>query len=150
MKARALIRLTMLIMIILLLAFCLILISENYLISDVLKALIYLLIIGLSFFFGWLIISFFSFPVRKAPGTRLLSLAKFLYSPESVEQVFHPLVADLRQEYFDELKKGNTLKARWLVFRYHYAFTVAAIYSMGRIKKSNSTRKEKVPIKARD
>ena len=63
--------------------------------------------------------------VRNAPGTRLLLIADFLYSPKTFEQTFKPLIADWRYEYFEALKHGRTKKARWISFRYRYSFVMA-------------------------
>lgn len=60
--------------------------------------------------------------IRNAPGTRLLLIADFLYSPKILEQTFNPLVADWRTEYFEALKQGRTKKAQWISIRYCYSF----------------------------
>ena len=51
--------------------------------------------------------------VREAPGTRILRIADFLYSPATVEKIFKQEVADWRLEYFEALKEGRNWKARW-------------------------------------
>lgn len=63
--------------------------------------------------------------VKAAPGSRLLSLVEFLYSPVTVERTFKPTVVDWRTEYFEALKQKRVLKARWISVRYIYRFILA-------------------------
>lgn len=63
--------------------------------------------------------------IRKAPGANLLSLVEFFYSQKTVEEVFKPIIADWRTEYFDALEQGRTFKARWICVRYRYSFIAA-------------------------
>lgn len=63
--------------------------------------------------------------IKKAPGSNLLILVNFLYSPKIVKEVFEQIVADWRTEYFDALKAGRTWKVRWISVRYTYSFVVA-------------------------
>jgi hypothetical protein len=60
--------------------------------------------------------------IQKAPGTRLLTFVEWLYSPKTVEQVFKPIIADWRTEYYDALNQGRVLKARWISLRHTYGF----------------------------
>lgn len=73
---------------------------------------------------------------KTAPGTRLLSVAEFFYSPKTVEEVFKPIIADWRTEYFDALTQNRSLKARWISVRYKYHFVLAMglskVYSLFR------------------
>src|ERR1044072_760418 len=50
----------------------------------------------------------------KAPGTKLLTLVDFLFSPKTVERTFKPLIADWRYEYFEALNQGRKYKAHWI------------------------------------
>jgi hypothetical protein len=63
--------------------------------------------------------------LHRAPGANLLLIVTFLYPPKAVEEIFKPLVADWRMEYFDALKQGQTIKACWISCRYIYSFIVA-------------------------
>lgn len=63
--------------------------------------------------------------IGKAPGSRLLALVEYLYSPKTVEGVFKPIIADWRTEYFDALKEGNRRKAAWIRVRYTFGFVMA-------------------------
>jgi hypothetical protein len=63
--------------------------------------------------------------ISKAPGSKLLSLVEYLYSPKVLEGVFKPLVAEWRHEYFDALRDGKTIKASWINARYVLSFFMA-------------------------
>jgi hypothetical protein len=52
----------------------------------------------------------------------MLPIADFIYSRETFERVFAPLVADLRYEYAEALAKGLHAKARWIEAEYWWAF----------------------------
>lgn len=64
-------------------------------------------------------------PIKRAPGTGLISLVEFLYPPKTVEGVFRPLVADWRIEHFDALQANRIWKARWVSLRYRISFVTA-------------------------
>jgi hypothetical protein len=63
--------------------------------------------------------------ISKAPGGSLLMLVEYLYSPKTVEEVFKPIIADWRTEYFDALKEGQNRKASWISVRYIFSFGMA-------------------------
>lgn len=63
--------------------------------------------------------------VKKAPGQVLLSIVDFFFSPTTVENVFKPIVADWRVEYFDALRDGKRWKAQWIRVRYSLRFVMA-------------------------
>lgn len=63
--------------------------------------------------------------LRKVPGTRLLRLVDFFFSPKDVEGVFKPAVADWRVEYYEARKQKRFLKARWINVRHTYRFLMA-------------------------
>src|ERR1044072_1750745 len=63
--------------------------------------------------------------ISAAPGSSLLSLVEFLFSPYTVEHTFKPIVADWRTEFFDALHKGRYWKARWVRVRYTFSFVMA-------------------------
>jgi hypothetical protein len=48
------------------------------------------------------------FASRLGPDWRV---AKYLYSKKHYEQVFEPLIADLRWEYYEPLKEGDEGRA---------------------------------------
>lgn len=63
--------------------------------------------------------------VTRPPGTRFLAVADFLYSPKTVELTFKAIVADWQSEYFESLKQGRHLKAKWISVRYMVKFLTA-------------------------
>lgn len=63
--------------------------------------------------------------VHRPPGSRLLSIVEFLYSPSARQKVFEPLIADWRFEYFEALAAKKRLKAQWISVRYYWAFCKA-------------------------
>jgi hypothetical protein len=60
--------------------------------------------------------------IERAPGSVFLIFVDFFYSSKTVENIFLPLVADWRNEYFEALLKGRKWKARWISIRYRYIF----------------------------
>lgn len=60
-----------------------------------------------------------------APGSRLLSMSKFLYSAKNQKEVFYPIISDWHEEYFEVLSKKEIWKARLINARYSYAFLAA-------------------------
>jgi len=83
--------------------------------------------------------------VHRPPGSRLLNIVEFLYSPSAREKVFEPLIADWRLEYFEALAVKKPLKAKWISVRYYWAFCKAmglqrllsVIYKMALVTKSD-------------
>ena len=63
--------------------------------------------------------------VREAPGSKILRIADFLYSPATVEKIFKQEVADWRVEYYEALNSGRTAKARWICWRHYWALAKA-------------------------
>lgn len=63
----------------------------------------------------------------KPPGSRLLAITNFLYSKKQQERVFIPIIADMRDEYFEAYDQKRFMKARWIWIRYCFVF----IQSMG-------------------
>lgn len=63
--------------------------------------------------------------IRNVPGTKLLLIVDFFYSPKAVEETFKPTIADWHAEYFEALKQEKFLKARWISVRYTYRFVLA-------------------------
>ncbi len=72
--------------------------------------------------------------IKSAPASKLLSVVEFFYSPKTVEEVFKPIIADWRIEYFEALKQNRPIKARWISVRYKYHFGmtmgVSKVYSL--------------------
>ena len=63
--------------------------------------------------------------LRKPPGGNLLRIVDFLFSKRTLSLTFTPLVTDWRIEYFEALQEGRVWKARWISFRYYWAFAKA-------------------------
>jgi hypothetical protein len=63
--------------------------------------------------------------IDPAPGSRHLLIVDFLFSPKDMEQIFKPIVADWRTEYFEALNQKRTWKARWVSVRYSYSFVAS-------------------------
>ncbi len=55
----------------------------------------------------------------------LLKISDFLYSPKTQEEIFKPIVAEWHFEFFEDLNKGRTLKAKWTNIRWTYNFLAA-------------------------
>ncbi|HLL85216.1 MAG TPA: hypothetical protein VK420_21275, partial [Longimicrobium sp.] len=71
---------------------------------------------------------------HRAPGGRLLGVADFLCSARTMDQVFLPIINDMRVEYADALLEGHTWKARWIHMRGVWAFlSSAGIYGAVRV-----------------
>ena len=66
-----------------------------------------------------------SHPIKKAPGSNLLILVEYFYSPKIVEGVFKQIVADWRGEYFEALQQRRLWKARLVNIRYLFSFVMA-------------------------
>jgi len=63
--------------------------------------------------------------LKKAPGSNLLILVEYLYSPATVEEVFKPIVADWRKEFFDALREHKRLKSHFVRVRHLFSFGMA-------------------------
>jgi len=63
-----------------------------------------------------------SLSLKRPPGTHLLSIVEFFYSPADVDGTFEPIIADWRKEYFEALKQSRKWKARWISARYIFRF----------------------------
>ncbi len=63
--------------------------------------------------------------IRKAPGMRLFSWTKFLYSRSVVEKIFSQTINDWHIEYFEALSEGEELKTYWINISYTYTFVAA-------------------------
>ena len=61
----------------------------------------------------------------RPPGNWLLNTVSFFYSPVTLENIFEPLIADWRLEYYEALAAKRTLKAKWICVRYYWAFSKA-------------------------
>jgi len=76
-------------------------------------------------FYGLLRLRMRSISIKQAPGSRFRSIVTFLYSQKTVEEVFDPLIADWRFEYFEALDQKRRWKARWISVRYVYSLLMA-------------------------
>jgi len=64
--------------------------------------------------------------VRRPVGSSLRGLAEFLVSKKSFEQIYEPLVSDMRLEYCEALAANRWWKARWVWVRGNWSFLTAA------------------------
>ena len=63
------------------------------------------------------------------PGTRMTVWAGALFSPQTVERIFEPIVADYQTEYFDTLQKNaDTKRLRVIACRHWSGFILSAIF----------------------
>lgn len=60
--------------------------------------------------------------IKRPLASRLLAIVDFFFSPTTVEDIFQPLVGDLREQYLIALRHGRTWKARWIRVRLYYSF----------------------------
>jgi hypothetical protein len=60
--------------------------------------------------------------ITYAPGTTLLAIANFLYSPKTVKLTFEVLIGDLQFEYNEALKEKRRIKAKYIRVRYFFLF----------------------------
>jgi hypothetical protein len=65
------------------------------------------------------------------PGSELLTIAEFFYSKKTYTLRFKPIVADMRQEYFEALYEKRVWKARWMYGLYVWKFFRAMGLSWG-------------------
>jgi hypothetical protein len=65
------------------------------------------------------------------PGSKLLTIAEFFYSKKTYTLRFKPIVADMRQEYFEALYEKRVWKARWMYGLYVWKFFCAMGLSWG-------------------
>ena len=64
--------------------------------------------------------------VRPPVGSSLRGVAEFVFSKKSFEQIYDPLISDLRVEYCEALAANRRWKARWVWARGHLSFLTAA------------------------
>jgi hypothetical protein len=57
--------------------------------------------------------------IVRAPGSRLMGWLRFLLSPGWYRLRIAPTIADMHEEYYQELKTGHTCHARWIAIRGH-------------------------------
>jgi len=63
--------------------------------------------------------------ISHPPGSLMQSLAEFLCSRKSYEQVAKPIIADLQVEYFEALTQRRKFKALYIRCRYFCSFCIA-------------------------
>lgn len=63
--------------------------------------------------------------VRRPPGFHFLRFVQFFYSRKAVEEVFKPMLADWRFEYYECLKEDRIWQARWTSVRWKIRFLFA-------------------------
>ena len=65
--------------------------------------------------------------VRRPVGSSLRGVAEFLFSKKSYEQIYDPLISDLRVEYCEALASNRRWKARWVRARGYGSFLTAGL-----------------------
>ena len=65
--------------------------------------------------------------VRWPVGSSLRGVAEFVFSRKSCEQIFDPLISDLRFEYCEALAANRRGKARWVRVRGYASFLAAVL-----------------------
>jgi hypothetical protein len=56
------------------------------------------------------------------PGGRAYAIASFFCSKRTMARIIDPMLADMREEYFEALAKGQKWKARWIHLSYYWGF----------------------------
>ena len=69
--------------------------------------------------------------VRRPVGSSLRGIAEFVFSEKSYEQIYDPLISDLRLEYFEALASNRRWKARWVRTRGYGGFLAAMLAHAG-------------------
>ena len=65
--------------------------------------------------------------VRRPVGSSLRGVAEFVFSKKSYEQIYDPLLSDLRLEYCEALAANRRWKARWVRARGYGSFLTAGL-----------------------
>ena len=65
--------------------------------------------------------------IQRPVGSSLRGVAEFVFTKKSYEQVYEPLINDLRFEYFEALASNRTWKARWVHARGYGSFLTAMV-----------------------
>ena len=65
--------------------------------------------------------------VRRPVGSLLRGFAEFVFSKKSYEEIYDPLISDLRFEYCEALAANRTGKARWVRVRGFGSFLTAVL-----------------------
>ena len=69
--------------------------------------------------------------ITTAPGTNLLSISEFLFSPKTLRSVVNPIIADMQAEYFEALAASRRYKAIWVCARGYWSLVKAVgLYSL--------------------
>lgn len=55
----------------------------------------------------------------------LSKISDFLFSHKTQKEVFEPIIAEWHFEFFEDLNKGRTLRAKWTNLRWTYHFLAA-------------------------
>ncbi len=69
--------------------------------------------------------------VRRPIGSSLRGFAEFVVSKKSYEQIYDPLINDLRFEYCEALAENRRWKVRWVRVRGYGSFFAAALSHVG-------------------
>ena len=65
--------------------------------------------------------------IKKPPGNFLNCAAEFLFSKKNYKHIFQPLISDMREEYYEALAEGRTLKAKWINASYWCTFFITIV-----------------------
>lgn len=60
--------------------------------------------------------------ITTPPGSKIISVIKFIYSRKTIERIFTPILSDWLEEYFKALHEKAHWKARWINMRYRLTF----------------------------
>jgi hypothetical protein len=63
--------------------------------------------------------------ITRAPGTYVLNISEFLFSPKTLTMVVNPIIADMQAEYFAALAAGRGYKAIWICARGYWSLVKA-------------------------
>lgn len=70
--------------------------------------------------------------VLKAPGYNMLRVCELAFGRKLKELIFEPILADMHQEYFEELKQGEHIKSKLVLIRYYlFILTSTALKALG-------------------
>lgn len=65
--------------------------------------------------------------IKPAPGTLAVRILRFAFSKKAFDNVMSQPIADMREEYFEALAQGATIRARWIKVRDHLALILTVV-----------------------
>jgi hypothetical protein len=63
--------------------------------------------------------------ITRAPGTYVLNISEFLFSPKTLTMMVNPIIADMQGEYFEALAAGRRYKAICVCVRGYWSLVKA-------------------------